>query len=177
MQTIVLTKEFFRLRKIQYTDAIGALLSGRAKPVHGYTIFYSLNDWFKYARGIEELNTRVVRSVDIIFYVPEFMVFLNSSMPLGSTPNPTRTNIWLRDSKKCAYCGVELEYSASTVDHVIPTAKGGKHKWDNIAISCKSCNNKKGDKYLEDTDLRLRVELRAPSWMELIAKRDKFGFV
>lgn len=178
MYTIVLTKEFFRLRKIQYKDAVADLITGRAKPVHQYTVFPSLDDWFLYARGVDELSTRIIRTVDTLFYVPEFMIFLNSSIPIKKhPPRSSRKNIWLRDNKKCAYCGKLLVYEQSTVDHVIPTCRGGKDKWNNVVISCKKCNNLKGDKYLEDCGLSLRVTPKEPSWMELLAKRSEFGFV
>ena len=177
MQTIVLTKEFFRLRKIQYKDAISDLLSGRAKPVHEHIIFYSLDEWLKYAESIDTLSTRIVRSVNMLFYVPEYMVFLSSTLPFKSAPYPSRKNVWIRDNRKCFYCGKVLEYEHATLDHVIPKYKGGKDKWNNLVISCQKCNNNKGHKYLKETGIYLNVELRVPSWMELLAKSDKFGFV
>ena len=177
MQTIVLTKEFFRSRKIQYKDAVFDLLSGRAKPVHNNTIFYSLDAWFKYARSTEELCDRVIRSAHIVFYVPEYMIFLNSTLPFKSAPYPSRKNVWIRDSRKCAYCGSYLPFENSTLDHVIPTCKGGNDKWTNLVIACKKCNNKKGRRYLHDSGMFLKFSPRKPTWMELLAKNNIFGFV
>jgi 5-methylcytosine-specific restriction endonuclease McrA len=177
MQTIVLTKEFFRSKRISHKDAIADLLSGRAKPVHNNIIFYSLDEWFTYAKCVDTLSDRVIRSVSIVFYVPEYMIFLNSTLPFKSAPYHSRRNVWIRDGKKCAYCGTPLIYEQSTLDHVISTYKGGKDKWDNLVIACKKCNNKKGNKYLQDTNMYLRVTPRKPSWMELLSKHDRFGFV
>lgn len=55
-------------------------------------------------------------------------------------------------SLKCYYCN-DITYPFSdrehkkltTLDHIIPVSKGGTNKQENIVISCKECNNKKGD--------------------------------
>ena len=54
----------------------------------------------------------------------------------------SKKNIFLRD-KVCVYCGSNKDL---TIDHVIPTSKGGKHEWTNVVAACKSCNLKKGNK-------------------------------
>jgi 5-methylcytosine-specific restriction endonuclease McrA len=49
-------------------------------------------------------------------------------------------------SRKCAYCtaeGVPLE-----IEHIEPRARGGSNRISNLAIACRSCNEKKGDKLL-----------------------------
>lgn len=177
MRTVVLTKEFFKINSVTYKDAIPTLLNGRACPVHEYTIFSSLDEWFAYAKTQDSMCGRVVHSQYLSFYVPTHMIHLNSTMPIHSTPKPTRRNIWIRDGKKCAYCGVPLAYDKATVDHVFPSSKGGKTKWNNVVISCASCNNSKSDTYLNDLPMQLRIIPRAPSWMELINKNNTFGFV
>ena len=42
-----------------------------------------------------------------------------------------------------------------TIDHVIPRSKGGEDTWDNLVVACASCNVKKGDKLLEQTNMKL----------------------
>jgi 5-methylcytosine-specific restriction endonuclease McrA len=46
------------------------------------------------------------------------------------------------DDLKCVYCGVP----ASCWDHLLPAATGGTHQLRNLAPSCTSCNNRKGNK-------------------------------
>ena len=46
--------------------------------------------------------------------------------------------------RKCAYCGkkdIPLE-----IEHIIPKSRGGSNRVDNLTLSCKKCNLKKGNK-------------------------------
>ena len=74
----------------------------------------------------------------------------------------TRRNIYVRDDGICQYCGGKVSLSKMTVDHVIPKSIGGKHIWKNVVCSCFSCNNRKGDKLLKDTNMKLLRQPKAP---------------
>jgi 5-methylcytosine-specific restriction endonuclease McrA len=52
-----------------------------------------------------------------------------------------------RDNHECCYC---LARKGTTVDHVLPRAKGGKHEWTNVVAACRPCNALKADKLLSD---------------------------
>lgn len=50
--------------------------------------------------------------------------------------------------RKCAYCGVtdtQLE-----IEHIIPRSKGGSNRVSNLTLSCTKCNQKKGNKPVEE---------------------------
>jgi hypothetical protein len=72
---------------------------------------------------------------------------------------PPKSLIYRRDNNKCQYCGAT---KALTIDHVIPKSKGGKDTWDNLVVACSSCNSKKGDTLLEDTNMTLTRKPKAP---------------
>ena len=46
---------------------------------------------------------------------------------------------------KCCYCGVDIDESTISQDHLIPMNKEhlGLHAWGNVVPCCRSCNNKK----------------------------------
>ena len=44
---------------------------------------------------------------------------------------------------KCYYCARKVEPSSLTMDHVVPLARGGLSKKNNLAACCKDCNTKK----------------------------------
>jgi 5-methylcytosine-specific restriction endonuclease McrA len=41
-------------------------------------------------------------------------------------------------------------YSAATVEHIVPLCKGGTHTWDNVAPSHARCNFEKGDRHPDE---------------------------
>lgn len=47
-----------------------------------------------------------------------------------------------KHGRKCFYC--DKEVSTFEVEHMIPKAKGGSNRIDNLTLSCHSCNQKKG---------------------------------
>ena len=71
---------------------------------------------------------------------------------------PTRNLIYKRDKNKCQYCG---STKSLTIDHVIPKSRGGDDSWENLVVACSPCNVKKGDKLLEQTNMKLAKTPRA----------------
>ncbi len=53
-------------------------------------------------------------------------------------------NIYLRDQGRCLYCRQRVARKRSTLDHKIPTSRGGSNIVENLTISCKWCNEDKG---------------------------------
>jgi len=70
-------------------------------------------------------------------------------------PVLSKKNIFLRDNFVCAYCLKKINSSDLTVDHIIPSSRGGKNTWDNLVTACKRCNLKKGDKTPEEAKMKL----------------------
>ena len=66
-------------------------------------------------------------------------------MSRGRAWRKTRAQILSRDNNECQYCGAV----ATTVDHVIPVAKGGTDESSNLAAACSRCNYSKHDKDVE----------------------------
>ena len=78
-----------------------------------------------------------------------------------------RHNIFKRDQNQCQYCGKTREL---TLDHLIPRSKGGKFVWTNLVTACLSCNAKKGDKLISETDLVLNKNPIKPSFIMFLKK-------
>lgn len=68
-----------------------------------------------------------------------------------------------RDGWKCQYCGVELSYNTITVDHVMPSSRGGATSWLNCVASCKPCNRFKADMTPDEAEMRLLKKPAVPS--------------
>ncbi len=66
----------------------------------------------------------------------------------GFSPEQRRL-IWHADgTKRCSYpgCGVVLNWTNFTIDHIKPFAKGGRTSIKNAALMCKKHNSKKGSR-------------------------------
>ncbi|MCK6617503.1 MAG: HNH endonuclease [Cyclobacteriaceae bacterium] len=73
----------------------------------------------------------------------------------------TRQNIFKRDNFECQYCGTKKEL---TLDHLIPSSRGGQHTWHNLVTACKSCNTRKGDFTPEEAGMPLLRKPHKPSY-------------
>ena len=69
--------------------------------------------------------------------------------------------------RKCVYCS--KENVPLQIEHVVPRAKGGSNRVNNLVIACEPCNTKKGARNIEDflstkPDLlkKLKVSLKRP---------------
>lgn len=51
----------------------------------------------------------------------------------------------LADDPRCRYCGRRLGMSDATIDHVVPTSRGGANTRANMVLACFDCNQKKAD--------------------------------
>lgn len=51
---------------------------------------------------------------------------------------------------KCVYCGGDISGGLHTIEHVIPLSRGGSNGLENIALACRSCNARKGDKLVTE---------------------------
>lgn len=54
-----------------------------------------------------------------------------------------KKHIWLRDKKSCFYCQRYLNLRDVSLDHKIPTSRGGVTTLANLTTSCKWCNSDK----------------------------------
>src|SRR5581483_5260622 len=78
----------------------------------------------------------------------------------GRRPVWSKRGVHLRDGGLCGYCG----RPGHTVDHIVPQSRGGRSTWENTVLACGPCNNRKADRVLAQTGLRLRVQPRVPTW-------------
>jgi len=83
-----------------------------------------------------------------------------------SGPAWSRGGVLRRDRHRCAYCGGD----AYTIDHILPSSRGGQNSWLNTVAACAACNQRKGDRTPAEAGMRLRFEPKAPSWHAVAAR-------
>lgn len=67
-----------------------------------------------------------------------------------------RLSLW-RKSSFCHWCKKDLSFRESTIDHVIPLARGGTNHPKNFVIACEACNSKRGCNMPEVTTERMEL--------------------
>lgn len=129
------------------------------------------------ATVLEEHPEIVIHSVNRVWGVPTQIVLKKYVKVRATFRVPaqlTQRNLFVRDKYTCQYCNTHKKDLKSgaflTRDHIIPTARGGKDVWENVVTACSSCNNKKADSHLTDTNMRLSRMPHTPTIFEIWSK-------
>lgn len=118
----------------------------------------------------DEWVTLPVRADDLAIHasahrvirVPTVVIRPNyKGMPLRSR-NLCFNTIWERDGGRCQYTNQQLERDEANLDHVIPAAQGGKKVFENLVLSHKKVNTKKGARRPEEAGLKLLRQPQRP---------------
>ena len=91
-------------------------------------------------------------------------------VPMRRSVPLTRRAIFARDGGRCVYC----DAPATSVDHVVPRSRGGRHAWDNVVSSCRRCNHVKADRPLVELGWRMKrqpVQPTGSAWRILSSGR------
>lgn len=83
----------------------------------------------------------------------------------------SKRRVLIRDNYLCQYCSEQLTNRTATIDHVVPTCKGGRSTFENTVTACSPCNSKKGNKSLREAGMKLRQKPKKPKSNPI---RDKF---
>ena len=128
-----------------------------------YFEVHNFNEWKDLS--IYAVN-EYISSINFKFMIPEIIILTKFDKLHKRETKYTRHNIYTRDKYRCIYCGRNFKHNKSklSIDHIIPKSKGGQDTWENTACACYSCNSKKADKLLHETDMKLLWKPTKPNW-------------
>ncbi len=89
--------------------------------------------------------------------------------PVRRRPPLTNRALFHRDNFQCLYCGNFFSAQQLSRDHVIPTSRGGRDRWENVVAACKRCNQRKGNALLNETSMTLLALPYRPNPYEYLA--------
>lgn len=138
METLVLNYTGMPHERIPWQDAVALLVR-------------------EVAEVVEEYADRLIRSQRWTLKMPSIIRLLTKVRRKRGLKF-SRQNVFVRDKGRCQYCGVKVTMKDATFDHVVPRSQGGQTRWENIVISCVSCNQKKGGRTPEQAHMALRAE-------------------
>jgi 5-methylcytosine-specific restriction endonuclease McrA len=127
---------------------------------------------------VEEHPHILIRSPSVTIRAPTMVAlktFVRGRKIFRAPAALTQKNLFARDNYTCQYCNrhkSELRHSEFlTRDHIHPQTRGGKDTWENLVTACSTCNNKKADYDLSQTNLVLAKKPTAPTVFELWMKQ------
>ena len=82
------------------------------------------------------------------------------------TPAITKSKLYRRDQGVCAYCAQKILEGDAEAEHITPASRGGDYSWMNLVISCRECNQKKGNRSPEKAGMSLIYAPYIPSLYE-----------
>lgn len=134
-------------------------------------IKYIVNDKVEVVKAVPDLFKNSAGTVCIKIPLIVRLIKMIRSIYKSRVPYSKR-NIFVRDNYKCQYCGKKLKTNLS-VDHIIPSSRGGKTNFENCVTACKPCNNKKDNKTPREAGMNLKRKPVQPTIMEFLRKKMK----
>jgi 5-methylcytosine-specific restriction endonuclease McrA len=105
-----------------------------------------------------------IRSASQSHKLPSILVLKNKHyIPFSQRLAVNKANVLMRDEFTCQYCGKHLTSTTGTIDHVLPTSRGGQHDWRNVVAACKACNGKKDDRTPKEAGMSLKRKPFTPT--------------
>lgn len=118
-----------------------------------------------------EEQSWIVRMSSETFLVPKVIRLVHQMRKILRNAVPlSKRNVMVRDGMTCQYCGCR-DTSRLTIDHVVPSSRGGKYSWENLTTACKDCNQKKRDRTPSEAKMYLKHQPYHPTIGEHVQSR------
>lgn len=109
-------------------------------------IFDTLNEAEWYVRQNPYVFDNPVVIDENSEFICEFLIRKDNSRHSRIILTPmTKRTIYDRYKHQCVFCGRNLSYGQSTIDHKNPLNRGGDNGLSNLQLACDVCNKMKGD--------------------------------
>lgn len=162
-RVLVINRNYVAIGTINLKRAIKKLYLGHAVIVlppnntNDRWIEIDCGSWEKWIPS--EDNEDVIHGTSRNYIIPEIIKISSFAGRLKKGIALNKRNIFHRDDGVCQYCGKNVNNKDRSVDHLLPSSRGGLSTWINLVLCCRKCNIKKGNKTPEETGMKL---LRQP---------------
>ena len=112
---------------------------------------------------LEFYEDMVAHSPNAAFEIPAVLVLKQYLRYRPFRVRYGKKNVFLRDDYACQYCGDQPGAAKLTLDHVVPSSRGGKSCWDNVVTACESCNHRKANRTPKEAGMPLRSTPTRPA--------------
>lgn len=160
---LVLNRHYMAVHVVNVRRAFGLLVNQLAEVIHIEDGQFSNHDFDSW-RAVSEARALVkdesphddwVRSVCFDIRVPRVLRLLHFDRLPKQRVRLNRRNIFARDANLCQYCGKKFVTSELSLDHIVPTCRGGETSWENLVCACVRCNVRKGGRTPPEAGMKL----------------------
>ncbi|KAI4386657.1 hypothetical protein MLD38_004572 [Melastoma candidum] len=147
----------------------GLVLDVAYRPVNVVCWRRAISLEFMEKADVLEYYDQTVNSPSGSFYIPAVLrvpQLLQVIKRRRLRNNLSRKNILYRDNYTCQYCSSRENL---TIDHVMPISLAGEWTWENLVTACSRCNSKKGQKTIEEANMKLFKVPKAPKDYDILA--------
>ena len=158
---LVLNRQYMAVHVVGVRRAFGLLINKMAEVIHiedGQYCNYDFHSW----QEVSELKSEFkqpsddwIRSVNFEVCVPRVLRLLYYDRLPKQRVRLNRRNIFARDANTCQYCGKKFPTSELSLDHIMPTCRGGDTSWENLVCACVKCNVRKGGRTPKEAGMKL----------------------
>jgi 5-methylcytosine-specific restriction endonuclease McrA len=149
-RALLLNHDYVPLHFLNDVDAIILFYKGRAEIVSG-------------SDGKPSVWNETFKSPSTTIHVPATMRLLKKINKKWKQPRFRKKVLFNRDNWSCQYCSEKLYWDSVTIDHVMPSSRGGQTSWLNCVASCKQCNKSKANKTPEEAGMKLLKKPTVPT--------------
>jgi 5-methylcytosine-specific restriction endonuclease McrA len=132
-------------------------------PLHRVSIKHAIRMLLRQVAEIHEAEPDRLIGVFPMPKVVRLVRYVVTRWRYTAGPAWSRSGVLNRDGHRCGYC----PGTATTVDHILPRARGGKNTWKNTIAACDSCNQRKANRTPAEAGMAPRFEATVPTWATL----------
>jgi len=179
MRVLCLNKSYIPIRLTSPYTAIGKFYCGIVEAIrieNGSYAPYDFSQWLKLSLTDDwPSDQSFINAVTQRIAVPNIIRCLKYDKIPKVSFKLCRKNVYERDNHTCYLCGNQFSESSLSIDHIVPTSRGGFTTWENIATCCKQCNWEKGDKLLAEMQIRPKYKAVKPVYSNMLKLKKTIG--
>jgi 5-methylcytosine-specific restriction endonuclease McrA len=165
---LVLNKSWTAINVVTLIESMKMLCRETADVMDPDTYeLFALDRWMERSKSRDIPTAKFIKTPSSRIERPEIVLLRRyHGMPFTEV-NFTRRNLYKRDNYTCQYCTKQFGPSKLSIDHVVPTSRGGRTSWVNCVSACVDCNSKKANKLLAHCGLTLVNRPKKPQWLPI----------
>jgi len=158
-RALLLNANWEPLHFISDWRAVRLIMNDRAELVHSFTTG-ELSAW-----GDEAFTSHGRNAGDPLreIRIPATLRLRKYVHKKWKAPRFRKKVLFNRDNWQCQYCSVKLGWHNITIDHVMPSSRGGGTTWLNCVTACKPCNKRKANKTPDEAKMPLHKKPANPT--------------